>query len=79
MQETKERNLGEQPIARIMAETGLVPHDLVRASPVPMTHKMVARACKGRWLTPRTREIVLNALQAATGKPYTVQDLFNYR
>ena len=42
-----ERNLGEQPIARLMREHNLKPHDLVANSCVEMTHKMVARACKG--------------------------------
>ena len=78
MTESVERNLGEQPIARIMEVSGLTPHDLVTASPVPMTHKMVARACKGRRLTPNTQKIVLNALQAASGKTFQLKDLFNY-
>ncbi len=73
-----ERNLGEQPIAKIMAEAGLKPHDLVAASAVQMTHKMVARACKGRRLTPNTQSIVLNALQAATGRTFSLPELFNY-
>ena len=73
-----ERNLGEQPIARIMAEAGLKPHDVVKVSAVQMTHKMVSRACKGRRLTPNTQAIVLNALQAATGKTYTLAELFTY-
>ncbi len=73
-----ERNLGEQPIAAVMAAEGLRPHDVVAASPVPMTHKMVSRACKGRRLTLNTQTIVLNALQAATGKSYTLKELFNY-
>ena len=73
-----ERNLGEQPIARIMAEAGLKPHDVVKASAVQMTHKMLSRACKGRRLTPNTQAIVLNALQAATGKSYTLAELFTY-
>ena len=77
-EEETERNLGEQPIAVIMAEAGLRPHDLVKASAVQMTHKMVARACKGRRLTLNTKTIVLNALQAATGKRFTLQELFNY-
>ena len=73
-----ERNLGEQPLVRIMAEAGLKPHDVVKASAVQMTHKMVSRACKGRRLTPNTQAIVLNALQAATGKTYTLAELFTY-
>jgi len=79
MEDQDTRNFGEQPIAAIMSAAGLKAHDLVAASPVPMTHKMVARACKGRKLTPHTKAIVLNALQAATGKTFTFADLFNYR
>ena len=73
-----ERNLGEQPFARIMREHSLKPHDLVAASPVEMTHKMVARACKGRRLTLHTQSKVLAALNRATGKNYSLRDLFNY-
>ena len=78
MTEEIERNLGEQPIARLMAEAGLKPHDLVTASAVQMTHKMVSRACKGRRLTPNSQAIVLAALNVATGKKYTLTDLFTY-
>jgi hypothetical protein len=73
-----ERNLGEQPIAGIMREHNLKPHDLVAAAPVEMTHKMVSRACKGRRLTLDTQSKVLVALNRATGKNYTLRDLFNY-
>jgi len=78
MGEKTERDYGAQPIVDIISEAGLKPHDLVTASAVPMTHKMVARACKGRWLTPNTRAIVLAALNAATGRQYTQADLFTY-
>ncbi|HRZ37303.1 MAG TPA: hypothetical protein P5534_13185 [Candidatus Paceibacterota bacterium] len=73
-----ERNLGEQPIARIMREHNLKPHDLVTASPVEMTHKMVSRACKGRRRTANTQWKVLQALNRASGKNYSLTDLFNY-
>jgi hypothetical protein len=73
-----ERNLGEQPVARIMQEHQLKAHDLVAASSVEMTHKMVARACKGRRLTLNTQSKVLAALNQATGTNYTLRDLFNY-
>ena len=73
-----ERNLGEQPIARIMQEHNLKPHDLVAISSVEMTHKMVSRACKGRRLTANTQSKVLAALNRATGKNYALRDLFNY-
>ena len=47
-----ERDFGEQPIAKIMVEYGLKPNDLVRNSTGQISHKMVARAAKGRRLTP---------------------------
>ena len=73
-----ERNLGEQPIAQIMREHHLKPHDLVAISSVEMTHKMVSRACKGRRLTLNTQSKVLDALNRATGRNNSLRDLFNY-
>jgi len=74
-----ERNLGEQPIARLLAELGLRAPDLVALSPSHLTHKMIARACKGRWLTRNTQDKVLEALNLATQpRSYTRADLFNY-
>ncbi|NQT06129.1 MAG: hypothetical protein HQ575_01165 [Candidatus Omnitrophica bacterium] len=73
-----EKNLGEQPIAKIMAEHNMKPHDLVAASAEQLTHKMVARAVKGRRLTPNAKSKVLRALNKATGKNYTLTNLFNY-
>jgi len=74
----KEKNLGEQPISRIMTASSLKPHDLVVHSDDQPTHKMVARAMKGRRLTPRAQSKVLNALNNATGKDYSLKDLFTY-
>ena len=76
--EEKTLDFGEQPIAAIMRDAGLKAHDLVSVSKVPMTHKMVARACKGRRLTANTKTIVQNALQIATGRTFVFADLFNY-
>lgn len=73
-----ERNLGEQPIARIMAEHGLKSRDLVDCSIEQLNHKMVSRACKGRRLTLNVQSKVLNALNKAAGKEYAMEDLFNY-
>ncbi|MBQ6246611.1 MAG: hypothetical protein IJK04_07080 [Kiritimatiellae bacterium] len=78
MHDELERNLGPQPIAEIMERHGLSAHDLVMASEVPMTHKMVARAVKGRRLTRNTQTIVCNALNRAASAAYTLTDLFNY-
>ncbi len=73
-----ERNLGPQPIERIMAEHHLKPHDLVAASTEQITHKMVARACKGRRLTPNVQTKIQTALNRATQQQYRLADLFTY-
>ena len=73
-----ERNLGEQPIARLMAELNLKTGDLAEASTEFITRKMVTRACKGRWLTPNVKAKILRALNKASGKEYTLSDLFTY-
>ncbi|MFC1576739.1 hypothetical protein ACFL3N_00175 [Candidatus Omnitrophota bacterium] len=73
-----EKNLGEQPISKIMAASGLKPHDLVAHSDEQLTHKMVARARKGRRLTAHVQSKVRNALNNAAGKNYSLKDLFTY-
>jgi len=73
-----ERNLGIQPIAKIISDAGLKPHDLVSASDEQITHKMITRASKGRRLTINTQIKVLNALNNATGKSYSLSEVFNY-
>ena len=78
MSDETERNLGPQPIERIMAEHQLKPHDLVAASTEQITHKMVARACKGRRLTPNVQAKVQAALNHATQQQYRLADLFTY-
>ncbi|NQV23970.1 MAG: hypothetical protein HQ518_06340 [Rhodopirellula sp.] len=78
MSDTLEHNLGEQPITGLMDALKLKPHDIVAASSVQMTHKMVARAMKGRRLTPRVKCKVRDALNAAGGTSYVIGDLFNY-
>jgi len=72
------RDLGEQPIAKIMAVCGLKAHDLVVGSTEQITHKMASRALKGRRLTPNVQSKILKALNKATGKEYQIKDLFNY-
>jgi hypothetical protein len=78
MNEEIERNLGPQPISLLMAELNLKPHNLVAASTEQLTHKMVSRACKGRRLTLNTQTKILNALNSAAHKNYTLPDLFTY-
>ena len=78
MQSSGERNLGAQPLARLMAERGLNPADLVAASAEHLTFKMVARACKGRRLTPRVQDKILRALNQAAAQKHSRADLFTY-
>jgi hypothetical protein len=73
-----ERNLGPQPLAELMAKHNLSSHELTQASTEQLTHKMVARACKGRRLTPNVQAKIRNALNAASGQNYSLQDLFTY-
>lgn len=73
-----ERDLGEQPLAAILAARQLRSHDLVAASTEQITHKMVARAAKGRRLTPNVQGKILRALNRATGETFTLPQLFNY-
>ncbi|MCK4999981.1 MAG: hypothetical protein KAS23_10610 [Anaerohalosphaera sp.] len=72
------RDLGEQPVAEIMQKANLDRHDVVAASPDQITHKMVARACKGRRLTDNSKRKILRAINAATEKEFAMRDLFNY-
>jgi hypothetical protein len=72
------RDLGEQPIARLMLSHDLKPRDLVTASTEQITHKMVSRARKGRRLSSNVKRKILAALNRATGKSYNLTDLFDY-
>jgi hypothetical protein len=74
----QERDLGEQPLARLLTELGLKPHDLVAASTEQITHKMVQRGCKGRRLTRNVQGKLLRALNTASGNTYALPDLFTY-
>jgi hypothetical protein len=78
MHDSIERDLGPQPIGRIMAEHDLKPHDLVAASTEQITHKMVARACKGRRLTRHVQTKIQTALNNAAQKRYALDELFTY-
>ncbi|MGE5308139.1 MAG: hypothetical protein ACM3OC_03560 [Deltaproteobacteria bacterium] len=74
----EERDLGEQPIGRLMAQDGLKPNDLVSCSTEQITHKMVSRAVKGRKLTPHVQGKILRAMNKASGRTYSLKDLFTY-
>ena len=78
MNDTLDRDLGEQPISAVMEALDLKPHDVVAASTVQMTHKMVTRAMKGRRLTANVKCKVRDALNLAGGTAHRMSDLFNY-
>ena len=73
-----DRNRGEQPLAALLTQHGLAPRDLVEASHEQITHKMVARGARGRWLTPNVRGKLVRALNAAAGTAHRERDLFDY-
>lgn len=73
------RDLGEQPLTRLMAERDLEPADLVAASTEQLTYKMVSRAMKGRRLTANTMGKVLRAWNLAARCEHRQADLFNYK
>ena len=73
-----ERNFGEQPLAKIMADNNLKAADLVAISTDQLTHKMVSRACKGRRLTPNVKSKILNALNKSTDENFSIEKLFTY-
>lgn len=78
MNDDIEREFGEQPLAKVLAAYGLTPHDLVSNSSEQLTHKMVARAVKGRRLTPHVQSKILSALNRASGKIHLLKDIFTY-
>ncbi len=73
-----DRDLGGQPIVKIMVLHELKAHDFVACSTEQITHKMVSRAVKGRRLTFAVQSKILNALNKASKKSYLLKDLFNY-
>ncbi|MDZ4772181.1 MAG: CPXCG motif-containing cysteine-rich protein [Planctomycetota bacterium] len=75
---TEERDLGPQPIGELLTRHELTAQDLVAASDEQLTHKMVARAVKGRRLTPRVMGKVLRALNTASAQTFELDDLFDY-
>ncbi|NLG13966.1 MAG: hypothetical protein GX561_07155 [Lentisphaerae bacterium] len=73
-----ERELGPQPIDQIMTELDLENHDLVAASTEQLTHKMVMKARRGRFISMNIRLKIQRAINKASGNEYKLHDLFNY-
>lgn len=72
------REHGEQPLTAVMARYGVTNHQLVAVSTEQLTHKMVAKACRGRELSTKVRLKIVRALNRLTGESCTLRDLFNY-
>ncbi len=72
------RQMGEQPLAKLLREKGVSRHDLVLAAPGEVTHKLVKRAETGRRLTAHSKNLVLRAWNRATGENRPMSDLFSY-
>ena len=65
-----------QTFEEILLALGLKNNDLVKASTEQLTHKMVAKARKGKPLTPNVQMKILKALNACqNAKQYTLKDL----
>jgi len=81
-----ERNMGVQPLDALMSEHAMSNHELLAASPEPMTHKAVQRARKGRRLTRHMQRRMIEAFNRALHvrggegpPPFYLEQLFNYR
>ena len=72
------REFGPQPIDQLLHDLKISNHDLVLASTEQLTHKMVAKARRGRWLSSKVRQKILRAFNKASGENFTAKDLFNY-
>ncbi len=72
------REFGPQPIDAMMRELELDNHALVAASTEQLSHKMVAKARNGRFLSIRVRLKVLRAFNKVAKTNCRLADLFNY-
>ena len=73
------REYGRQPIATILSERQITNHQVVEASTEQLTHKMMAKACRGRFLSSKVRQKILRAVNKVTGEQFKLSDLFTYR
>ena len=72
------REYGLQPIATILSERHITNHQVVEASTEQLTHKMMAKACRGRYLSSKVRQKILRAVNKVTGEQFKLSDLFTY-
>ena len=81
MPEENTMNVGVQPLDALMTEKQIKNHDLVAAMPAGfINHKQVQKARKGRRLTLRMQEKIIEALNAfCQPESFEWSDLFTYR
>jgi len=79
--DSPEMNVGTQPLDALMEEKGLSNHDVVAASSAGfVNHKQVQKARKGRRLTIRMQEKVLEAFnQTCAPESFQFNELYTYR
>lgn len=71
---------GVQPLDALMTSLGWHNHELVVRCPAGLTHKAVQKARRGRRITRRMQQKILDAVNAAAGeRRYELGALFNYR
>lgn len=73
---------GPQPLDGLLRQCGLTNHDLVNAAaPGMLTHKMEAKGRRGRKLTLRAQDKIVQALNLAARRevPYRREECFSYR
>ncbi len=79
MEENIDRDMGPQPLGKILEQLDLSNSDLVAASTEQLTHKQVQKAIKGRRVSKNIQTKILKALGAANPNcQYGSGDLFNY-
>ncbi len=72
-------DLGTQPLDALMIKHGLTNHSLVANSTEQLSHKVVQKARKGRRLTSKAKNKILDALhRALPEQKFAHRDLFNY-
>lgn len=74
---------GTQPIDAVITEHGMKNHDVMQMNRGGLTHKHIAKARKGRRLTPKIQRRITEALNAAlkqrgVAREYRTEELFNY-
>ncbi len=78
-EKNQDRDMGAQPLDKILDDLDLANSDLVAASTEQLTHKQVAKSRKGRRVTPNIQQKIANALAACEGgSGYQIGDLFTY-